>query len=273
MIDLLQLRRLAPAEQALLERRFRVHDGRLPAAREAVLESPVCNRIHAVITGGAAQVSARLIAALPALEIIAVQGAGLDGVDLDAARSRGVKVVGPPEAMTDDVADLAMALVLDTVRRVGAGDRFVRRGGWRDGDAPSLARSLRGQTLGILGLGRIGSAVASRAEAFGLKIAYHNRSPVAGVNHAYYPSLPLLAEASDILVLTAPARRGAPPAVTRAILDRLGADGVLINVSRGALVGEPALIAPCKTAVWAARAWMSSPTSPACPKPCWRSKR
>ena len=182
-----------------------------------------------------------LVEALPALEIIAINGVGTDAVDLDHARARGVRVTSTPGVLTDDVADLALALILATLRRVCVGDRLVRAGAWGRTALP-LATKFTGKRLGIVGLGRIGRAVAKRASGFDVTIAYTDRQAVADAPYPFQPSLVALARESDILVVAAAGGPTSRHLVGREVLDALGPDGILVNVARGSIVDEAALV-------------------------------
>lgn len=224
--DLYLVADLAPDVVAALAQRFRVHRTDPPATTRAV-----CG-------GGSSVVDADLIDRLPALEIIALHGVGYDGVDLAAARRRGIRVTNTPDVLTDDVADLAIALWLAVERRIAANDRVARDGGWR----VPLARRASGRRFGIFGLGRIGHAIARRAEPFGG--AVHYTAPSAKhVAWRFEPDIAALAGACDVLILAAPGGAETLGVVDADVLARLGAGGVLINVARGSLVDQPALIA------------------------------
>ena len=192
------------------------------------------------------RVDAAFMAALPGLEIVASFGVGYDGVDLAYAAAHGIVVTNTPDVLNEEVADTTLALMLGAVRQLPAAERHLRAGRWTE--APfSLTASLRGRTLGgrkvgILGLGRIGKAIALRCEAFGLAVAYHGRRAQEGVPYLYFPTLLGLAAACDILVVIAPGGAETHHLVDAAVLKALGADGYLINVARGSVVDEAALI-------------------------------
>ncbi|MBB3951576.1 2-hydroxyacid dehydrogenase [Aureimonas jatrophae] len=180
---------------------------------------------------------------LPNLEIIGHFGVGYDGVDAAHAASRGIAVTNTPDVLTDEVADTALALVLMTVRDLVRAENHARSGEWeRSGPFPLTPLSLRGRRLGIMGLGRIGLAIAQRAESFGLAIEYHNRTRRSDVDYGYHASLRELAEAVDILLVAAPGGAGTERAVNAEVLRALGPKGVFINIGRGSTVDEPALI-------------------------------
>ncbi|HEY0832702.1 MAG TPA: 2-hydroxyacid dehydrogenase [Azospirillum sp.] len=238
--EIILIQPMMPAVEAALDAAYTVH--RLSAAPDRDrLVAEVGARVRAVVTGGATGVGNAVIDACPNLGIIAINGIGTDAVDLEHARARGVRVTTTPDVLTDDVADMAMGLMLAVSRRLAVGDRFVRAGKWPTGKLP-LARTVSGKRLGILGLGRIGRAVARRAAAFGMSIAYVNRTACADVPYRCMDSLMELARESDILVVAASAGPDTRNIVGRAVLDALGPDGILINVARGSVVDEPELV-------------------------------
>lgn len=193
---------------------------------------------------GMTRMDAAFIDALPNLEIIANFGVGYDAVDAAHAASKGVMVTNTPDVLTEEVADTALGLLLNTVRELPKAERWLREGKWRSvGGYPFTRGTLRGRKAGIFGLGRIGLAIARRLEAFGLPIAYHNRSPVAGVDYAYHPTLLDLARDVDTLISVAPGGAATDKAVNAQILAALGPDGVFVNIGRGSTVDEDALAA------------------------------
>jgi lactate dehydrogenase-like 2-hydroxyacid dehydrogenase len=196
--------------------------------------------VRALATTYTSPVSAALIESLPRLEIISVFGVGYDSVDLRAAAARGIVVTNTPDVLTEEVADATLGLLLCTVRELPQAERFVRDGRWANGPY-RLTSSLREKKVGIFGLGRIGKAVANRCAAFGLSIAYHGRKP-QDVPYRYYGALVDLARDVDILIVTAPATPDTRGAVDAGVLAALGSEGVLINVARGSIVDEAALI-------------------------------
>jgi lactate dehydrogenase-like 2-hydroxyacid dehydrogenase len=178
----------------------------------------------------------------PALEIVASFGVGYDKVDATTAATRGIIVTNTAGVLDEEVADLAVGLLLATLRQIPQADRFVREGHWPAGPFP-LSPTLRGRRVGILGLGAIGKAVARRLEAFGVPIGYHGRSRQEGVDYIYHTTPAALAEASDVLLAIVPGGSATRHLVDAAVLAALGPDGVLVNVSRGSVVDEAALIA------------------------------
>jgi lactate dehydrogenase-like 2-hydroxyacid dehydrogenase len=195
--------------------------------------------IRAMVANGESTVTRQLMEQLPVLEIITVLGVGYDGVDVKAARQRGIRVTHTPDVLTDDVADFAMALLLGIARNTRLADRFTRSGAWAEGPFP-FSRKVSGARIGIIGLGRIGKAIARRAAAFDMSIAYTGRQPQA-VDYAYFPSAVELAAAVDFLVIAVGGGAGTYHLVDKQVLDALGPDGYLINVGRGSVVDEQAL--------------------------------
>lgn len=187
-------------------------------------------------------VTPALIDALPNLRIVSSFGVGYDHVDAAHAARRGVIVTHTPHVLDDEVADTAIGLLLNTLRELPRAEAWLRAGKWQtEGNYPLTPLTLRGRTVGIFGLGRIGLAVARRLEGFGVAIQYHNRSQRADVAYPYHASLADLAEACDTLISVAPGTPETRHAIDAGILERLGPDGVLINVGRGSVVDETAL--------------------------------
>lgn len=222
-----------------LTAKFQVHQ-RLHE-RDPAAFAQVAPRIRAIVAGGESKVDAGLIAQLPALEVISVMGVGYDGVDVAAAKSRGVVVTHTPGVLDDDVADLAMGLMLAWARQIPRADRFVRAGEWSRGALP-LGRKLSGARLGLVGMGRIGQAIARRATAFGMHIAYNARTAKPELPFRHVPDLRALAADSDYLVLITPGGAGTRKLVDAAVLQALGAKGCVVNVARGSVIDEAALV-------------------------------
>lgn len=198
--------------------------------------------VRVLVTSGSPGVDAATIAALPNLEAIVNNGAGVDLIDLGAAKRRGIGVSNTPDVLSDTVADTAVGLILMTLRRFGAADRYVRAGRWeRDGAFP-YARDVSGLQVGILGLGRIGSAIATRLLGFDCAIAYHNRRRIEGSPFRYAESPMELAESVDVLVIATTGDRDAHKLVDRSVLRALGREGYLINIARGSVVDQDALV-------------------------------
>ena len=229
---------------AQLEQSFDCHhQWRQPRAEQAAWLDGVAAGIRGVVTTGAIGIAEPLLARLPKLEIVAVNGIGVDAVDLPAARARGVLVTNTPGVLTDDVADLALTLLLSAARRLPALDRHVRSGAWEEGRPLAMTRALRGKVCGIYGFGRIGQAVAARAEAFGMQTMYFQPRAIDGVSTPRSASLLELARASDYLVLCAPGGASTQHVVDAEVLAALGSDGTLVNIARGSLVDQDAMTA------------------------------
>ena len=239
--DLLLMQAMLDRTEKSLADMCEVHRLFASPDRDAFFQS-VAHRIRAVATGGMLGLPRELMDRMPALEIIAVNGIGTDAVDLDEARRRGVRVTTTPDVLTDDVADLAMALLLAAFRRLCESDRFVRAGRWPSAGLP-VARRVTGKRLGILGLGRIGRAIARRAEAFAMPVSYTDLRAAEGVSYRFVPDLVDLARDVDALVVAASGGAGSKHLVNTTVLNALGPEGVLINVARGSVVDEVALVA------------------------------
>ncbi len=201
--------------------------------------------IRAIAGGAKARMDGAWLGRFPNLEFIAHFGVGYDGVDAAWCGRNGIIVSNTPDVLTDEVADLAVGLLLATIRQLPQADAFLRRGDWLKGAFP-LTTTLRGRKVGILGLGRIGKAVAERIEGFGVEIAYHGRSRQPDVAYAYHDSLRGLAAAVDVLISIAPGGPETRRIIDAQVLEALGPDGILINVGRGTVVDEAALIEALK---------------------------
>lgn len=241
MIDLLQVAQLPPFVVERLEKEFTLHDFVNPADPEKLLDE-VGPRIRGILAGGMKGPNANLINRLENLEIIASMSVGFDATDVAAAQARGVIVTHTPEVLTGDVADLAMTFILMAPRRISESERFLRQGKWLQGRM-DLGTTVRGKRLGILGLGRIGRAVARRAEVFGLHIAYHDIKPMGDLAYRSYPTLLDLAAASDILLVACEGGQATRGLVDGAVLDALGSEGFLINAARGTIIDQGAMVA------------------------------
>jgi glyoxylate reductase len=225
---------------ARLQASYAVHRLYEAADQDAFL-AEVGHTIRGVVTGGAKGLSNSIMNRLPALQVIAISGIGTDAVDLVNAAARGVQVTTTPGVLTDDVADMGMGLLIMTLRDLGTGDRIVRDDQWGSVAQP-LARKVTGIQLGIVGLGRVGHAIAKRASAFDMTVSYTDLREQPQSGYHFVPDLIDLARRSDVLMLAASADN-ASAIITPAVLQALGANGYLINVARGKLVDEPALIA------------------------------
>lgn len=218
-----------------------------PGGKLEHVEAHLRANIRVLVTSGSVGATADLIAALPALRLIACLGSGYENVDVAAARAGNIAVTYSPGANASSVADLAIGLMIASVRQLVIGDRFVRDRQWPIQQKPRGMRGLTGRRLGILGLGAIGEKIARRAAALEMEIAYHNRSPRADVAWRYIDTLPALASYADILMIACRADHSTRGLVDAAILDRLGPDGHIVNISRGSVIDEPALIAALRS--------------------------
>jgi lactate dehydrogenase-like 2-hydroxyacid dehydrogenase len=237
---LLNAGRLPPA---LVERLAQAYDLATlppPAERVAFLAAHG-SEFTALVTSAAVGADAALIGALPHLKVISSFGVGLDKIDVEGAQARGIPVGYTPDVLNDCVADLAFGLVIDAARGMSAADRFVRRGDWTQGQFP-LARKVSGAKLGIVGMGRIGRAIAQRSTGFSMDVRYHTRRVVPDVQWQHEPSLLELARWCDFLVVITAGGPATRHLVDAAVLDALGRDGFLVNVARGSVIDEAALV-------------------------------
>jgi lactate dehydrogenase-like 2-hydroxyacid dehydrogenase len=239
--DVLMTGPMQPIVAETLEEACTVHRLWEAPDRDAFLRE-VGPRIRGVATStGHGGTKGSLFDQLPKLEILASFGVGYDNVDVAEAARRGIVVTNTPDVLNDEVADLALGLLLATVRQLPQSDRYLRQGNWLNGPYP-LTATLRGRTIGIVGLGRIGKAIAQRVEAFGLTVMYHGRAQQADVPYPYFPTIVGLAEAVDVLIVIIPGGAATKHMIDAAVLKALGPEGILINVARGSVVDERALI-------------------------------
>jgi lactate dehydrogenase-like 2-hydroxyacid dehydrogenase len=237
---LLNAGRLPPA---LVERLAQAYDLATlpPPAERAAFLAAHGSEFTALVTSAAVGADAALIGALPHLKVISSFGVGLDKIDVEGAQARGIPVGYTPDVLNDCVADLAFGLVIDAARGMSAADRFVRRGDWTQGQFP-LARKVSGAKLGIVGMGRIGRAIAQRSTGFSMDVRYHTRRVVPDVQWQHERSLLELARWCDFLVVITAGGPATRHLVDAAVLDALGRDGFLVNVARGSVIDEAALI-------------------------------
>ena len=232
---------LSPYLEEQLKARFRVHE--VAADADPTALDGAVREARALVSFGSVGASAAIMDALPRLEMIGLFSVGYDKVDVAHARRKGIKVSNTPDVLTDDVADLAVGLLYAAVRNIAANDRMARSGKWALGQQVALSGSVTGRRIGILGLGRIGRAIARRLEPVASEIIYHNRRPVAGSPYRYVQDRIAFARESEVIIV---ATSGGPEAhglVDAAMLDALGPQGMLINISRGSVVDEDALVA------------------------------
>ncbi|WP_157215658.1 2-hydroxyacid dehydrogenase [Flavisphingomonas formosensis] len=239
--DILMTAPMQPAVIAALEARFTMHrlwEAPDPAAFLREIGPSIRGMATSTLYG---RVDAELIGALRQLEIIASFGVGYDQIDVAVAAERGVVVTNTPGVLDEEVADLAVGLLLATVRQIPAAERYLRAGRWLQGNFP-LSPTLRGRKIGIVGLGAIGKAIARRLAAFDVAIAYHGRTKQPDMPYPWHPTLIGLAQACDVLIVMVPGGAATRHLIDRPVLQALGRDGILINVARGSVVDEDALI-------------------------------
>jgi hydroxypyruvate reductase len=237
--DIIVTAPLPPFLYEPLKTDYRCHDYVQATDKGAFLDA--CGgTIRGLVQGGGTVTPTTLLDALPALEIISVFGVGYDGVPVGYCRTRDIKVTNTPDVLTDDVADVAVGLVLMTGRGFVRANRFVHAGDWLK-RGPELTTNLAGKTAGILGLGRIGKAIAQRLSAMGMKIAYTGRKP-QDVPYRFIEDLKGLAVAADFLIVACPGGAATNNAVNAGVLAALGKKGTLVNIARGSIVDEPALV-------------------------------
>jgi lactate dehydrogenase-like 2-hydroxyacid dehydrogenase len=235
---------LAPKQAIVegLEKAFNLHKIWEAKDRQAFLDS-VAPRVRGIATaGGHGPVGPELMSRLPRLEIISSFGVGYDHVDAKWAGDHGIVVTNTPDVLTEEVADTALGLLLCTVREFPQAERYLRAGQWTQGDYPLTKASLRDRTVGIVGLGRIGKAIARRLEAMKVPVAYYGRHRQDDVAYRYYDNLIDMARDADVLLVVTPGGAGTKNLIDAKVLDALGPNGILINMSRGSVVDEPALI-------------------------------
>ncbi|WP_019906605.1 2-hydroxyacid dehydrogenase [Methylobacterium sp. 77] len=238
--DLLLLKPMQPSVMEALAAAFTLHRADTAPDLDAFYRE-IGPRIRAMATGAQAPVDGTLIERLPHLEIVASFGVGYDTIDVTAAAKRGVVVTNTPDVLSDEVADLALGLLLATVREIPQADRYLRAGHWPTRTYP-LTATLRGRHVGILGLGRIGRAIAQRLEGFGVTLSYHGRRRQEDVAYGFHPTLLGMAQAVDVLIVVAPGGPGTNGIVNADVFEALGPQGIVVNVARGSLIDEPALI-------------------------------
>lgn len=238
--QILQMGPLLPETMRELEAIYTVHRYDW-ASDQPNLLSEIASKVTAIATRGDYALGENVMSSLPNLKMIASSGAGYDGIDAQAAKARGITVTNTPGIVSECVADVAIALILTTIRRTLVHDRFVRTCEWRQ-KKPILTEKVWGEPLGIIGLGGIGKAIARRAEAFRMPVAYYGRHKQDAVDYAFFSDPVDLARWARVLVVAVPGGRSTAGLVSREVIDALGPDGVLVNVSRGSVVDEPYLV-------------------------------
>jgi lactate dehydrogenase-like 2-hydroxyacid dehydrogenase len=238
--DLLQTGPVPSFVEEQIDNLFTVHRLHKAADRDVFL-SEIGPKVRALISFGAVPVNSALMQKLPKLEVVGNFGVGYDSIDAKWAGEHGIVVTNTPGVLDEEVADTTLGLLLNTVRHLPQSERHLRAGKWLEKPYP-LSATLRGRKVGIVGMGRIGKAIARRIEAFGLPVVYHSRRPADGVAYRHYPSLVAMAKDVDVLIVIVPGGPATKHMINREVLEALGPDGVLINVARGSVVDEPALI-------------------------------
>jgi hydroxypyruvate reductase len=224
---------------ALQEADYIVHD------HTHIKDPGALSKVTALVGTGAAKVDKKLLTMLPNVKLIAICGVGYDGIDVAAAKEKGIVVTHTPGVLTDDVADLAMALVLSIGRRIPQADKFVRNGDWVSDTFP-MTHKVSGARLGIVGMGRIGRAIAKRAAAFDMRISYTGRAAKTDLAYPFHATVTALAAGVDYLVVTVPGGEATQNLIGASVLQSLGSKGYLINVARGSVVDQPALVQALK---------------------------
>ena len=239
--DIIVTAPLPPFLYEPLKADYRCHDYYAASHKPGLLAAEGA-KIRGLVQGGGTVTPTSLLDALPKLEIISVFGVGYDGVPIDYCRQRGIKVTNTPDVLTDDVADVAVGLVLMTGRGFAKAERFVRAGTWEK-QGPELTTKLGGKKVGILGLGRIGKAIAQRLAAMGMQIAYTGRKAQADVPYRFVPDLKSMAADVDFLIVACPGGPATKNLVDADVLAALGKKGTIVNIARGSIIDEPALVA------------------------------
>ncbi len=265
--DVLAVAKLHPFYLQALQTLYTVHDR--THTEDPAAFAALAPRIVGVAGTGEASVPRNLLAQLPQAKVVSVFGVGYDGVDVGAAIEYGIPVTHTPDVLTDDVADLAMGLVLSVGRAIPQADQFVRAGLWPAGPI-ALARKVSGARMGIVGLGRIGKAIAQRAKAFGMSIAYTARSEKPDSGFTFFPSTLELAAHVDFLVAITPGGTGTRHLINAQVLQALGPRGFLINVARGSVVDESALIEALQQGTIAGAGLDVFAHEPQVPEALWR---
>jgi lactate dehydrogenase-like 2-hydroxyacid dehydrogenase len=236
-IDILQTTKLLDSCERALTAKYTVHKLHEAADKNALLAA-VRDRVRGIAGGS---VTAELMDRLPGLEIISNFGVGYDSIDTQAAKARNIRVTNTPNVLNDAVAELTIGLMIALSRRIPQAHQYVRDGNWPKGSFPLLSE-LNGKTLGILGLGRIGKEIAIRAQAMKMRVVYHGRHEQADEPFVYYSNLTEMARDADWLVIIAPGGKDTQKMVSRAVLEALGPDGYLVNMARGSLVDQGAMV-------------------------------
>ncbi|MEH6836185.1 MULTISPECIES: 2-hydroxyacid dehydrogenase [Falsihalocynthiibacter] len=239
MNDLIMIAPMPPKVMADLSESFTILKYWEAVDKKTFLSN--CAHVKFMATNGHVGCDDAMMDAFPNLKVISSFGVGYDGIDVTAARKRGISVTNTPDVLSDAVAELALGLMLSLCRRIVDADSFTRQGKWLEGGYP-LTGELTGATVGILGLGRIGKEIARRAQAFKMQVVYHGRNPQAYEPFPYYASLEEMAAASDWIVAVVPDNVATRKLVDRKVLTALGPKGAIVNLGRGTLIDEPVMV-------------------------------
>lgn len=236
---------LGPAMPVIVEglsKAFTLHKPKDEKHRAALIEE-LAPRLRAIAAGGGhGIIDAALMSKMPKLEMISSFGVGYDHIDARWAGEHGIVVTNTPDVLNEEVADTALGLLLSTVRELPQSERWLRAGKWLEKPYPLTRGTLRDRTVGIVGMGRIGQAIARRLDAFGVPVVYHSRNPQKGVSYRYYPNLVDMARDVDTLMIIVPGGPSTKNMINMAVFEALGPNGIVINMARGSVIDEPALI-------------------------------
>jgi lactate dehydrogenase-like 2-hydroxyacid dehydrogenase len=238
--DLLMPGPMMPMIEEQLDQNFTVHRLHKAADPDKLL-AEIGGKVRAVAATAAVRIDQDLMRKLPKLEMIGSFGVGYDSIDAKWAGENGITVSNTPDVLNEEVADTALGLLLATIRQLPQADRYVREGKWKEKNFP-LTATLQDRTVGVLGMGRIGKAIAKRLEAFNAPVVYHSRNKASGVSYKHYPDLVAMARDVDVLIVITPGGPATKHLVNQQVLEALGPNGILINVARGSVVDEKALI-------------------------------
>ena len=236
---------LGPAMPVILDglaKAFTVHRPADAAARDKLV-AELGPRLRAIAaSGGHGVIDGALMSKLPKLEIVSSFGVGYDHIDAKWAGGHGIVVTNTPDVLNEEVADTALALLLSTVRELPQAENWLRAGKWLEKPYPLTRGTLRDRTVGIVGMGRIGQAIARRLDAFGVPVVYHSRNPQKGVVYRYYPNLVDMARDVDTLMIIVPGGPATKDMINMPVFEALGPRGIVVNMARGSVIDEPALI-------------------------------
>jgi lactate dehydrogenase-like 2-hydroxyacid dehydrogenase len=227
-------------KQQVAEALYEVHHYGSAPDKAALIQS-IAARCQVLLTTGGRGAEKAILEQLPNLKLVACFGVGVDAIDLDYCKAKGIAVSNTPDVLTEDVADMAVGLLLAAVRQLPQGDRFVREGHWLKGGMP-LTLTMQRRRVGIVGMGRIGQAIAKRLVPFNCEIAYMGPRKKADIPYAHYLTTEALGEWADVIVAACPGGKATEKVVSRAALKALGKEGIFVNIARGSVVDQEALV-------------------------------